>query len=138
MWDHVGGISEASRRHLRGISEASERLGWPRGVLEVKIVESGTPLQRHAKLPVTFQFDDVFLRVGVSNHCKLQRKKMAGSVSVLAPAPWALLINTVTNPADKSVRGIILSFPSPHCHQCKIVKSSDRKAAFWRSCMVIN
>ena len=54
---YLGGVSEVldvSGRHLGGISEASGRLRWPRGVLEVKIVESGTLLQQNANFPLYF------------------------------------------------------------------------------------
>ena len=47
------GIREASGRHLGGISEATGRLKWPRGVLDVKVVQN---FLLYSKIHVTDHF----------------------------------------------------------------------------------
>ena len=90
-WRHLeasGGIWEASGRHLGGIWEASGRhLGGIWGFWGIwgiwKHLEQfvGRRLQPTAKSSRKCQFHEVFLRVGVTKHCKLQGKMLAGSAN---------------------------------------------------------
>ena len=82
IWDtserHLGDIWDASR-HLGGIWEASRRQGARGGPVEAGIEKVDRCLQPNAQVPFMFQFDEAFLRVGITNYQFAQRIMMPGS-----------------------------------------------------------
>ena len=54
---------------MGGILEAVLGLQGSRGVLEAK---SSTTLEQNPKVPLKYEFHEVFLRVGITKYCKLQ------------------------------------------------------------------
>ena len=64
-----GSIWEASGSHLGGISEAAGRLRWPRGVFEVKVVQTMVFYSKNAR-DRPFRLDET--RASVTKCCQNQ------------------------------------------------------------------